>query len=237
MIRLRAFGSPDLVRDGESLSGAARQRRVLGLLAFVAAARDRGVSRDSVLATLWPDAEPEKGRQALTQALYHARRAVHEEELFLAGSDLRINASVFTTDVWEFEDALNSGDRERAVALYEGAFLDGFYVNDAPEFERWVATERARFARLYGDALDELAGKAEQLSDLHGTLQWRRRRAALDPLNATAALELMRAFAAIGDRASALQHARVYETLLRQELEVAPDAPVVEFTERLRRDE
>lgn len=237
MIRLRALGSPSLERDAESLTGAARQRRVLGLLAFVAAARERGVSRDSVLAVLWSESDPDKARQALTQALYHARRAVDQEELFLAGADLRLNADVFTTDVWEFEDALSRSECERAVELYEGAFLEGFYVNDAPEFERWVASERARLGELCADALEELAERAEQASDLRSVVRWRRRRAALDPLNAAAAIELMKAFAAAGDRAAALQHARVYQVLLREELDVAPEAQVVELTERLRTEE
>lgn len=237
MIRLRTLGSPSLERGADSLSGAARQRRVLGLLAFVAAARDRGVSRDSVLAVLWSESDPEKARQALTQALYHARRAVEEEALFHAGADLRLNTSVFTTDVWEFEDALSRSEPERAVALYEGSFLEGFYVNDAPEFERWVAIERARLAQLCAEALEELADRARRASDMRGVVRWWRRRAALDPLNATAAIELMKALAAAGDRAAALQHARVYEMLLREELDVAPEARVVELTERLRSEE
>jgi DNA-binding SARP family transcriptional activator/TolB-like protein len=237
VIRLRTFGSPSLERDADTLGGAARQRRVLGLLAFVAAGRERGVSRDSVLAVLWSESDPEKARQALTQGLYHARRAIEEDELFLAGADLRLNSDVFTTDVWEFEDALKRGEAERAVALYEGAFLEGFYVNDAPEFERWVASERARLVRLCADALEELAERAQQTSDVRSLVRWRRRRAALDPLNATAATELMKALAAAGDRAAALQHARVYEILLREELDVAPEAQVVELTERLRTEE
>lgn len=237
MIRLRAFGPPSLERGADSLSGAARQRRVLGLLAFVAAGRDRGVSRDSVLALLWSESNPDKARQALTQALYHARRAVEEDELFLAGADLRLNPNVFTSDVWEFEDALSRGDGERAVALYEGSFLEGFYVNDAPEFERWIATERTRLVQRCAEALEELADCAERASDARSVVRWRRRRAALDPLNAAATIDLMKALAAAGDRAAALQHARVYEMLLREELDVAPEAQVVELTERLRREE
>lgn len=50
-------------------------------------------------------------------------------------------------------------------------------------------------------------------------------------------MELMTALAAAGDRAAALQHARVYEMILRQELDVAPEAQVVELAERLRTEE
>ena len=42
------------------------------------------------------------------------------------------------------ESALAEGSAERAVATYGGPFLDGFYLSDAPEFERWVERERRR---------------------------------------------------------------------------------------------
>jgi DNA-binding SARP family transcriptional activator len=48
--------------------------------------------------------------------------------------------------------------------------------------------------------------------------------AALDPLNARYALGLMRTMDAAGDRAGAIQHARIYETLVQEELDLPPAA-------------
>src|SRR5262249_12619322 len=45
---------------------------------------------------------------------------------------------------------------------------------------------------------------------------------------------LMDALAAAGDRAGAIQHARVYELLVEQELDLPPDKDVLAFAERLR---
>ena len=41
---------------------------------------------------------------------------------------------------------------ERAVALYEGAFLSGFALHDAPLFEDWMQERRARLDRLHVQA-------------------------------------------------------------------------------------
>ncbi|MDQ3427736.1 MAG: protein kinase, partial [Gemmatimonadota bacterium] len=65
-------------------------------------------------------------------------------------------------------------------------------------------------------------------------VQWWRRLAALDPLNSRVALELMGALAAAGNPAGALQHARVYETMMREELGTGPDPAVSALVSRLR---
>jgi transposase len=44
--------------------------------------------------------------------------------------------------------------------VYGGPLLDGFYVADAPEFERWVEGERDRLGRAYARALERLAEAA-----------------------------------------------------------------------------
>ena len=37
-----------------------------------------------------------------------------------------------------------AADGHEALELYRGPFLPGFFVADAPEFERWMEEERAR---------------------------------------------------------------------------------------------
>jgi tetratricopeptide (TPR) repeat protein len=60
-------------------------------------------------------------------------------------------------------------------------------------------------------------------------------RAAHDPLEARVAVSLMRALVASGDRLAALQHARIYETLVEEELSLPPDREVVRYAAELRR--
>ena len=236
MIRFITFGTPSLERDETVLGGAARQRRVVALLAVLAAARSRGVSRDAVLALLWAETEPEKGRQALAQSLYHVRRTLGEEDLVQTEADLRLNSDVIASDVDEFENALERGELERAVELYRAPFLDGFYVNGAPEFERWAAETRARLQQRCADALEKLATEAESTSDYAVAVRWWRRRAALEPLSSRVTMRLMTALAAAGDRSGAIQQGNVHEALLAQELDLAPEPSFRELMNRLRVD-
>ena len=235
MLRLHTLGATYLTgADGEPLAGAATQRRTLALLAVLSVA-DAGLSRDKLVALLWPEADAERARHSLTQGLYAARRALRTEDLFLGGAaDVRLNADRISVDVRELEEAVAAGDLERAVALHSGPFLDGFFLSGSPEFEQWVAAQRARIDARVADALDRLARQAETAGDLRRALEWRRRLAAHLPLDAGHAAKLMTALAAVGDRAGAIQHARVHAALLREQLDLAPDPVVEALAESLR---
>jgi DNA-binding SARP family transcriptional activator len=203
---------------------------------MIASGGDRGITRERVLATLWTDADPERGRQALSQTLYHMRRALDAGELFDSGQDLRFKPDVVGSDAADFERAVDAGDLESVAALHRGPFLDGFHVSGAPEFERWASIQRARLAERCAEALDQLALGAERAGDFRRAVEWRRQLAAHEPLNGRVAADLIATLAASGDRASALQYARVHEALVRDELETEPDSVVMQLVERLRDD-
>lgn len=235
VLRLHTLGATFVADDtGEPLGGAAAQRRSLALLALLSIAGDAGLSRDKLLGLLWPDVDAERARHSLTQALYNARRALRAEDLFIVGADIRLNGECLTSDVRELEAAAAAGELHRVVELYKGPFLDGFYVSGSGEFERWSASQRERVDAKVADALSRLADAAEDSADYRAAVEWRRRLATMSPLDSSGAVRLMTALANAGDRASALQHAHVHATLLREQLGIEPDAAVTELMERLR---
>jgi DNA-binding SARP family transcriptional activator/TolB-like protein len=234
-LRLRTFGSVFLTREDQTLSGAAGQRRLLAILTVVAVADDQGISRDKLLALLWSEGDPEKSRHALTQSLYHIKKALRVERVFAPGADLRLDTSSISSDVREFQRAVREQRYEEVVALYGGPFLDGFYLTDAPEFDFWMSTERARFARQHADALLVLADRANAAADVSSERRWLERYVDHDPLDAKAVSRLLACLVASGDRAGALQRARIYETRMREELDLPPDDAVVAVLANLRR--
>jgi serine/threonine-protein kinase len=234
MLILRVFGGLTLAREGEDLTGAATQRRRLAILALLAVSGSAGVSRDKLVAYLWPDSDAERARHVLNQLLYAQRRQFKTEDLFLGMKTLRLNSAMIWTDVGAFERALDQGGNEEAVTLYRGPFLDGFFLKDAPEFERWAEGQRERLARRMSTALASLAQQATSAGD-HGTAAtWWRRANELDPYDSPTVLALVRSLASNGDRAGALRVARRHEELLRSELGVPPDPSFLEVVRQLR---
>jgi DNA-binding SARP family transcriptional activator len=232
MYRLRAFGGLVLERDGVRLDGVAGHRKALSLLAALAVHGSLG--RERLMALLWPESDAERAKGSLKQAIHLLRRQLAEPDLLVGTAELRLNPDRIESDVQLFTRALEAGDAEAAVALYEGPFLDGVHLDGTPEFERWADERRAELAGRHARALEELARGAEARDDPLGAAGWWRRLQAADPFNGRVALHLMRALEAAGDRAAALRHADAHDLLLREELGIAADATILELAEQLR---
>jgi DNA-binding SARP family transcriptional activator len=231
---IRLLGGAAVEGPDGPLSGREVQRARLALLALLATSRKRSVARERLAALLWPESDSDRARGLLRDSVYRLREALGNAALVGAANELRLDPRHVRCDVWEFEDALDRGDWEEADRLYTGPFLDGFFLSDAPEFERWADNERARLASLHVGALESLAIRHAERTDWNRAVKVWRRLAGLEPHSARIALALMTALDAAGDRAAAIKHAAVHAETLRAELDIEADANVAAFAERLR---
>ena len=237
MLALRTLGGLSLARDGDAVTGAGARKRPLALLATLAAAGARGLSRATLTGRLWSESDEVKARSVLAQTLYGLRRDLGHDDLLLDGPELRLNPARIGADVMEFSDAISSGDDERAVAAYGGPFLDGFYLSGEPAFERWVEEERAQLEQRAASALERVARARASRGDHAAAVAAWRRLASMTPLNARVVLGLMDALVESGDAGGAIRAASVHASLVLDELGAAPDAAVQARAERLRRGE
>ena len=235
MFRLRTFGGLWLERDHQRVGGASPRR--LGLLAAVVAAGDHGISRDRLLLLLWPDSTETKARHALAQTLYSLRRELGDDLIRSEPAELLADPSQLSSDLQDFLDARSRGEFERAAALYTGAFLDGFYVPEADEFERWAEVERTRLRELAIHSLESAARQAAEAGRQEDALGYWRRLSVMAPHNSRIALGYMSALAEGGDVAGAIQYGRAHELARRQEVGAQPDPAVGALLTRLARGE
>src|SRR3954464_6944258 len=106
--RLLTLGGLSLERDACPVTGPASQLRRLGLLALVSAHGRTGLSRDRLLAILWPDLSEKRARGALAQLRYAMRRDLGEE-LLGSGPTLRLEPALVVCDRDALECALLHG--------------------------------------------------------------------------------------------------------------------------------
>ncbi len=231
---LRTLGGLSLLGGPARESFAENKRKPLAVLALLAGTGDLGITRDKLAAYLWPDGEPEKVRGALKQTVYMLRQEIGEPDLILGTSELRLNPEVIDVDLWAFERAYAAGNPEQAVALYRGPFLDGFHINDAPEFEHWVDSQRDRLLRRFSSQIRILALGAMGRNDPRAAAEWWLLLIEQDPLDALAVSGLLHACLQAGDRPRAIRYAERHMHLIRKELEITPDPEIRRLVEQAR---
>jgi DNA-binding SARP family transcriptional activator len=235
VLQLRTFGTLALTRSDGAFVGLATRRRALAILALAAVYGPDGISRDQAMALLWPELDAVDARNNLKQTVFAIRHALGADVFDRGAATLRLDERVVAADVIEFERDVAAGRFTEAAARYRGAFLDGFFLPQLVEFERWMDRVRARLAWRYAHVLERLAAAARERSDRAALVEWSRRLAEHDPFSTLYALGLISALADAGEPVAALKHARAYTQLVREEFDAEPDERIQRAAERVRR--
>lgn len=223
MIRLSLLGSLDLrASDGRQILSVLAQPKRVALLAYLASNRDY-VRRDTLLGLFWPESDEEHARHALRQSLYTLRRSLGPRVLASRGDEeLTIDVDHLECDVTAFEQAVRDGRAEAAVALYKGDLLEGFFLSDAPEFEKWLDGRRTTLRNRAAEAAWALAGAAEAAGDGTGAAEWARRATEFAQDDESTVQRLVRLLDRVGDRAAALRAYEAFAWRLENELGLQP---------------
>lgn len=225
-LAVRLLGGAAIEQSGLPLADRAAHRHALALLALLATARGRLLTRDKVVALLWPEGDPETVRHRLNVLIYELRRIVGRKAIISVNDSLWLDADVVWVDIVQFATALQRGAADEAFALYRGAFMDGFHLPDAREFDEWSAGERERLEGELRRILEHHALGAERRSEHGEAARLWRRLVHLDPLGASPTMGLMRALAASGDLHAAQAVAAAHGIRREEQVGVGPDAAV-----------
>jgi DNA-binding SARP family transcriptional activator/Tol biopolymer transport system component len=226
MLVIELLGTLSLRADAGSVPLVAQQKRPLGLLAVLALGGKQGLARPRIEAYLWPESPADRAAHALNQAVYAIRQSLGDDVIISTARDLRLNPQLVDVDVWQFDEAIAAKQWERAAGIYRGTLLDGAHFGDSRELESLIDANRARLRQEYHRAVELLANASSQAGDHLQSVTWWRSLANSDPLSSHATKNLMLALAAAGDRAGALKQARLYQELVRQDLEMEPDSQI-----------
>ena len=232
-LRLTALGRFALACCGRPVDWTGAQMRCLAALAVLARAGERGVSIDRLATLVCPGPDVESRRKEIHQVLEALRAHLGSREAITGSDEIRLEPSVVTSDLMDFETARADGQVERARALYTGQFLDGFHLPCLPEFRSWLDAERRALAQAYVDVLLTVAGRATARGDHAAAVDAWRALATTAPLSPRFTAGLMTALADAGDVSAALQHARMYELLAANGVGEPGDGAVLALAERL----
>lgn len=235
-IEFRALGSAELRSPEAELRSILARPKLLGLLSFLAVDPAYGFHRrDRLLGLFWAETDQPRARSALRQSLYYLRQSLGPGVLTGRGEEeVGLDDTQIWCDVAAFEGALGEGRTEEALELYRGDLLEGFFVSNAPEFERWLGERRDELRRRASEGAWLLAERAATERNAAAAGRWAHRATSLEPFDeslATAAIELLDR---MGDRAGALRLFETFAGRLEEGLDLEPTPETRQLVEEIR---
>lgn len=218
-LKLLLLGPPSLEQGGQPLHLATR--KALALLAYVAVERS-GASRSQLAHLLWPENAEEQARASLRQELSRLGQSLGSALQKPSQQLLRLDPAGIQVDLWDFWDAIRTGQHHKALELYRGSFLQSLQLRETAAFESWQEQIRLETQQQYLQSLSALATAFEQAGNLAGALALRRQAIAADSLAEHHYLEAMRLSEQLGDRAGALRLYQNMQQALTEELGLPP---------------
>jgi len=234
-IHFQALGPVSVTLSDGMATALLTQPRRLAVLAYLVLARPRGLhSRDTLVALLWPEADQASGRHALRNALHGIRHAFGEVVITAGDEQVGLNRDRISCDVLALEADLGAGRLAEALTRYTGELLQGFHVAEAPEFERWLDTERSRLRDSIFRAAVACAERCRTRGDLDGALFAARHASALAPDDEVSLRRLIEIQSAAGDRAGALRDFDRFAQRAKDDYGVEPGAETLQLVRALR---
>jgi DNA-binding SARP family transcriptional activator len=217
-IELITLGELRCLHDGVETE-VPKQKIRFALLTYLA--MERSAPREKLAAMFWPEINEERARHRLAQSLHALRKSLTTDCISTHGDQVRASPDI-VVDARDFGTRAEVGQYERALELYQRPFLDGFFVDDAGEWERWVERQRAILARTYTHvARTVISGLLEQRR-YDETIELATRWLVLDHAGEDAHWFLMTGLAGAGRATEAIDLYDQYERQLREDIGDTP---------------
>jgi DNA-binding SARP family transcriptional activator len=251
MLRVHLFGNLRIA-DNERKLECFASNRAKELFCYLLLHRDHPHARETLAGRFWADCDKNQSRKYLRQALWQLNQSIRDTGCGRAIRLINVDGEFVSwdeqADVWVdvfcFEIAFESArqtaghrlsdacadDLRRAVALYEGDLMEGWYQD-------WCLFHRERLHNNYLVLLEKLMDYAELQRDYEGGLAYGERLLNRDRVRERSYVRVMRLQYLAGDRAGAIRQFQRCVAALREELDIKPSRRTVEVYERIRADQ
>jgi DNA-binding SARP family transcriptional activator len=246
-LAVRMLGTFDLTIDGRPVTHWHGQR-TRSLMQFLTAHRLRGVSRDELIAAVWPDVDEENGRHRLHQGIYELRSTLRAADpdrspIVCVDGGYGFDRSVpIWVDVEVFDGLVSAATHiimeqrvdeaievsRAALELYRGDFLR--QATDAD----WATSERNRLCARFVLLSIQLGELLTRRGDCRSALAVLDPVLSMEPWNEDATVLKMRCYAKAGARSMAAAAYRACAEALASEFGITPAAHTVSVYEQIR---
>ncbi|MEJ2598693.1 MAG: ABC transporter substrate-binding protein, partial [Anaerolineales bacterium] len=226
-LKISLLGHPQVWMAGNVITNF-HSNKARALLYHLVASR-RTQARAVLASLFWGEFPESNANNNLRKTLSNLRGLVgdylvitRESVTFNQNGGYWLDVAAFEQEVLALRSAGDIRAGERALEIYKGDFLEGFYINDAPEWESWTASERLRLREKQNHVLYKLAELYAGKTEYNQAIALAQNLVSLEPLREDVHRLLMALYAQNHQRVRALEQ---YERLckrLDQELGVSP---------------
>ncbi|MFN8447706.1 MAG: NB-ARC domain-containing protein [Anaerolineae bacterium] len=245
-LRLYLFGLPRLEYQGIPVK--IERRKALALVAFLALAEQRQ-SRDLIATLLWPDLDRDHGRSALRSTLRALTTPIPAEWIDSERTSLMLMRDALWVDVHAFTALLSGGDThghsplvvcdkcvalyDEALALYQADFMAGFSLDDSVDYDDWQQAQRDWLRREFADIHRRLSVYYAEAQQYDQAIRYAKQWLVVDTLHEPAHRQLIRLYAANGQRSEALRQYHQAAEVLDTELATPPEDETTQLYESI----
>jgi DNA-binding SARP family transcriptional activator/predicted ATPase len=234
LFAFKLLGKPHITLGGQTVSGFI-SAKAQGLLIYLAVT-GKAHTRSALANLFWDDMPDAQAAKNLRNALSNLR-ALAGPHILITRDEVALDASLpFSLDVDDFTHAItnDANTLQRAVELYQGDFLAGFYVKNALGFEEWALGRQATLKNMALQALHTLVTRHLEREEYAAGINYANRLLAIGPWHEETHRNLMKLLSRSGQRSAALAQYQICRQTLKTELGVEPLAETVALHERIK---
>ena len=244
VVEVRTFGGMSLNLPSRPMDSSVK---ILGsyksreLIAMLLLSHKEGITRDSIISHLWPEAPEDKALASLRVYLTKLRKILGSDTIIQDGPYLRLSRDQITVDLWQFNSLIEEWKAYirrgmehaaenraiRAIELYNGDFVPEFYAT-------LLEDRQFHLRNTMRDLLCWMAERNMGRVEYADAVRYARRMLAMDPCSERACRIIMKGLAAMGERAAALRQYQRFKNSLLSELDAEPDSETVELFKSIR---
>jgi len=236
-----ALGRSQVKLDGKSVTAPSwvNQKRARELFFFLVAHPNKGMTKEEIGVTLWPDSSTEQLRQQFRNTIYYVRYALGQDVIISNERRYVFNLDMdYSYDVQDFDHKMMQAEiagtpaqkielLQECLQLYQGEFF--------PEGEgSWVMIERQRLSQIHEHSLLTLAQLLLEKSEPKTALIHCQTILAENHCMESAHRLAMQAYAALGNRSGIANQYEQCKQFLQDELGLEPSPETVKLYKLLR---
>lgn len=238
-LRIRLLGAPQVVLAETPVTGFVTRKAEA--LFYYLAATGRMHTRDALAALFWPDTSDSRAKKNLRDLLFNLRQILGDYLIitrttltFAQDRPYWLDVEQLRTQVKQVSSSAGLDALHNVIELYQGEFLEGFFVRDAIAFEEWMLLEREQLHELHLHVLSRLVDYYIAVQDYSAALPFTQKLLALQPWHEQAHRQQMLCLAHTGRLREALAQYHLCRKLLANELALAPTPETTNLYELLR---